>query len=306
MKILKKTKRKRAIKNFIPVLIDKTEHLEYEFESFLRKTLNYSLTSLLHITPKDWGTRIFSRSSKDGHTVKRNATTHRALEVVYNFDKNLPKKDILKTGILTYTWQHLLNSKALRNRLKLVKEQLRSAIFSFSEEKEINILSLGAGSARAIIETLSEFKNSDLKIKALLLDKSEDSMVYGREMAKKYGVEENLIWVQGNVFDAKEHCDKFNFRPHIVEMVGLLDYFNKKKSVKLFNITYELLRSKGIFISCNIKENRETKFLTNILGWPMIYKDEKYIEDILLDSLYTKSKIIYEPLGVHGFIVCKK
>ena len=293
-------------KTIIPVIIDKSGKLEYEFEGFLRKTLNAVLVNVLGLLPKKHASKLFSKTSKDGDTVKQNATTHRALEVIYSFNGKMNKDNGTVNGIFTHTWQHLLNSKALRNRLKLVKEQLRQAVFAFSDKKEIKILSLGAGSARAIIETLASLKESNIKFQAMLLDKNEDAFIYGKELAKEYGINKGLIWINGSVFDAEKYCEQKNFYPDIVEMVGFMDYLDEDRSVKLFDRIYALLNKKGIFIGCNIRYNRESKFLTKVLGWPMIYKDEHYLRKIVNKSQFNDSKIIYEPLKVHGFVVCRK
>lgn len=290
----------------IPVIIDKRGKMEYEFEGFLRKTLNFILVNVLGLIPSKHASRLFSKTSKDGDVVKQNATTHRALEIIYSFDGKMNKDNGLVNGVFTHIWQHLLNSKALRNRLKLVKEQLRQAVFYLSDKKEIKILSLGAGSARAIIETLASLKESNIKFQAMLVDRNEDAFAYGKELAKKYGVDKGLIWVNGSVFDAEKFCKEKNFYPDIVEMVGFMDYLDEDRSVRLFDRVYNLLNKKGVFIGCNIRHNREAKFLTKVLGWPMIYKDENYLQTIIHKSQFNDSKIIYEPLKVHGFVVCKK
>jgi hypothetical protein len=357
-------KKIRTEATVIPVIIDRSREIGYEIEGKYRKFINSFLVNVLGLLPVKSASLLFSRTSKDGDVVKKNATTHKALEIIYSFDKKIKKDQGLVNGLFTHTWQHLLNSKALRNRLRLVKEQLRLAILSSTNNDEIKILSLGAGSARAIIEVMEEFKNSNIKIKAMLLDKNKEAMDYGQTIAREYdlrrmtenskelsgsykyksaqkfidvfeqtgnmdkakeiaenfgedfdktisfinekNLENDLIWVNGSIFDVEKYCKKHDFYPDILEMVGFMDYLDENKSINLLDRIFELLTKKGIFIGCNIKDNRESKFLTKVLGWPMIYKDEEYLKKIINKSSFNNSKIIYEPLMVHGLIVCKK
>jgi len=73
------------------------------------------------------------------------------LEVLYTFPERKAKKE---TTPFDNFWDRILNNtKAVRNRLHLVKRLITNAI----EEKikqgkqEIKLLSLGSGSARAVI-----------------------------------------------------------------------------------------------------------------------------------------------------------
>ena len=55
---------------------------------------------------------------------------YKEFEDIYTFDGKMKLDKGLIGGIINHSWQHLMNSKALRNRIKLFKEQLRMAIFS--------------------------------------------------------------------------------------------------------------------------------------------------------------------------------
>ena len=68
------------------------------------------------------------------------------------------------------------------------------------------------------------------------------------------------------------------------------------------------LRENGLFITCNINKNREKIFLDWLLLWPMIYRNENQLADLLIQGGFAPEniQIIYEPFRIHGIAVCRK
>jgi hypothetical protein len=58
---------------------------------------------------------------------------------------------------------------------------------------------------------------------------------------------------------------------------------------------------------CNINKNREKMFLDWLLLWPMIYRNENELADILIQGGFAPEKIqiIYEPFRIHGIAVVR-
>ena len=98
------------------------------------------------------------------------------------------------------------------------------------------------------------------------------------------------------------------FRPHIIEMVGFLDYMSKNKAIKLINRIKDYLPKGGIFLTCNINKNREKIFLDWVMLWPMIYRSESQFAELLLQGGFSPESIdiLYEPFRIHGIGVCQK
>ena len=73
-----------------------------------------------------------------------------------------------------------------------------------------------------------------------------------------------------------------DFQPHIIEMVGFLDYRPKNRAMELINQIKSFLPQPGIFLTCNINKNREKIFLDWLLLWPMIYRNEQEFAELLV------------------------
>ncbi len=249
------------------------------------------------------GNFLFIRLSNLGRTIKRFSATYKALEIIYTYSwKTTTGKGMLER-VLTHILLQFMNAKAVRNRLKLVKQELRQAILSLNNQ-EIHIMSLGSGSARAIIEVLSEETGHNRKYTATLVDQSRSALRHSRELAEENGILPNIILVRGMLEEFTENSH--NHPPDIVEMVGILDYFDKETAIRVISEIYRLLSPRGVLITCNIRTNPEKRFLTRILGWSMIYREPEELSQILLEAGFECPQIISEPLGIHILAVARK
>lgn len=295
----------------IPVIIDKNPNLDFESTSFLAKIFNrFLLLPLFGLTPKKAGVFIFKKSSKKAAEVRQYAKTANALEILYNLTGKIHITGNFLDNIFTYFWHHnIKNVKAVRNRFKIAKRELTSAIkeIYIKKNKPVNIFSIASGSARAIIEIISDLKEEGIKINAKLLDLSPDAISYSKKIATDFGVYDLITWHNDKASNFVIYCDE-NWRPDIVEMVGFLDYLNQEKAILLCSKIYNVLVPGGIFITCNVKDNVERKFLEKILNWDMIYKNEKELAEILVEGGFNPEscRIIYEPYLMHGFAIAKK
>lgn len=99
-----------------------------------------------------------------------------------------------------------------------------------------------------------------------------------------------------------------DFKPHIIEMIGFLDYRPRQKAIALINRTRGHLPEGGVFLTCNIDRNREKIFLDWVLLWPMIYRTDAEFAELLVEGGFAPDKIrlLYEPFKIHGIAICKK
>jgi len=284
----------------IEIIID-NDPKDYEANGVLRKLINFFLIPILNRLPS----KLFLSSSKKAIAVYKHATTHKALEIIYSFDNKLNFEKGILDGFFTYFWQKTNNAKALRNRLKLVKKELKKAIHSFNK-RDLRILNLACGSNRAVIEVVGEHKdNFDFEVFAV--DKSISAIEDAQKLAFSFDIAHLLKTHQSTI---SEFLDKSkNIKFDIVEVVGFLDYVEDNKAILLFNQIYSVLTDNGIFITGNIKDNSERKFVTEVVGWPkLIFRNETDLINLLMNSKFksSKIKIIYEPQNIHGVIICRK
>ena len=287
--------------------IDNDPQLFLETNSSFKKLVNIFLIPILNNLPKNFK-KVIKKTNKAAGEVIDNATNHQALEVLYNKGVALSKKRIMKT-IFQSIWFNLDNSKAVRNRLKFVRRELTNQLKLISTyDREINIISIATGSSRAIIETInSEQIFHEMKVSITFLDKNEHAITYSKKMSQAINCPNiRFEWINdtvGNFFKNKQQ-KKYD----IVEIVGLLDYFTDAKVTETFKNIHNILEEGGIVITANINHNREEKFVTNVIDWPMIYRSADEL-GVLLNAAgfkYNNMNIFYEPLRIHGLIKAKK
>lgn len=256
---------------------------------------------LLGILPKNWCKKFFLLYKGQGvETCVSYAKRFKALEVLYTFDKNNAKRNDRFWGTF------LDNSLALRNRLRLVKQQIKKAIGEISKRKDkIFVLSLASGSGRSIIEVVSELeKNIRNKVFVRFVDFDPEALEYIKTLAKSYGLNEGLEWIRCSVFNPKTFYG--NFRPDIVEIVGILDYLHDEKALELITLVHQNLFSGGWLIVCNVVPNVERRFISKALDWSMVYRTPKELEKIVRMCGFEKLNMIIEPLGIHVMCVAQK
>ncbi|MFA5080891.1 MAG: class I SAM-dependent methyltransferase family protein [Candidatus Paceibacterota bacterium] len=259
-----------------------------------------SIYKILRLSGPNINTFFFDGIGKSSRKVKEYAASWKALDIVYNHP--FPHTKNIGNLVDEYYWNGL-NCQALRNRRKLVKEELRNIILSI-KEKEIKIVSLACGSAEVLIEIMAELKPKGIKIKALLVDIDEEALNRAKGLAKQYDLLENIETKKNSIYSIIEITDKF--KPDIIEMIGFVDYLKQEDAIKLAEKIKKSLNPNGYFITCNINNNPEQYFLTWVINWPMVYRKPKDLIEISIKAGFANQRIIYEPLKIHGILIAKK
>lgn len=275
--------------------------VEYEKQSFWQQMFGFLWIPVVSVPAI--GNFLFVKLSRQGRDIKRFATTYKALEIIYTYSRETTKGRGLFERVFTHLLLNFINAKAARNRLRLVGEELKQILFSFTR-KTIYIMSLGSGSARAIIETLRQVNDNGYKCNATLVDRSRSALRYSQMLAEEKGVGASMAWVQGRLEEFVKNGR--NHPPDVVEMVGIMDYFDDATAKAVIREVHKLLAPGGVLITCNIRKNPEEGFLTTVLEWPMVYREPVELAKIMEESGFKDYKIIYEPLGIHGVVVAKK
>lgn len=297
------------------IILDNDALQQYETNSIAKSILNIFLIPFLNILPSSFN-KLIKKTNKEAGEVIRTATSHHAIEILYNYRSYKIKNPIQR--LFYYVWFNLNNPKAVRNRLKLVTREVRNAIKRFDRQNSnIHILSIASGSARAIVdallavETLDHLRLTDNNIHITFLDKNQHACEYSKNLIQKQQWEKkyDFRWINDTASSFPLHFKNNGWKtPDIVEMVGLLDYFNNEQTIKILSLIYTNLTTGGILITANIKNNKERRFITNVIGWKMIYKDPNNFLELMISAGFKKEniKIIYEPLKIHFVVIAKK
>ena len=237
--------------------------------------------------------------SQASREIKENAGNWRSLDIIYNFYHG-------RGTWVDNFWIGIRNAQAVRNRKRVVKSFL---IKHFSElamrcEKNLTILSVASGSAQAVIEAIGILRKRGVEVTAYLYDRDETALENARTLAKKHGVEDAIRCVCEDVCNIRKVLRKLP-KCHVVEMVGLLDYFKSDSATKMIKIFKQLLREEGVFLVATINHNLECFFLRTVVNWKMVYRSRREFSKVLRNSGFSKFDFLEEPLGIHHIAVAR-
>jgi len=306
--ITKPIKQKKSLDG-VDIIVDNDAVLQYEKNGFFRSLFNVCLSHCLQLISVSVGDFLIKKSSKKAVIVQKNVTTHIALDVLYTTGVKF-KNFYFFDEIAEHIWFNLSNPRAVRNRLKLVKKLLKQSInLKLKEEKKIiNIVSLASGSARAIIETVKKFDNkTGVTFNVKLLDRNSKALEISKKIVQKNNISNSSFeFIVDKIRNFPNYCKGIDV--DIIEMVGFLDYLDEEKGILVLNKIYDNLTIGGVFITANIRDNNERKFVEKVLRWKMVYRNPNDLSSILLKSGFNAENIVilYEPLLIHGVAIAKK
>lgn len=280
------------------VLVDHDLSAGYERSGYLYSIFSYCVAKVFLLLPRTMLLKMIN-STIPAKKVVDTVTTHEALEVLY-INPSSHKEAGLKRAANKF-WFHLRNPKAVRNRLKLVKKILYNTIMNNTND-QVRILSLGSGSARAVLETVKDFQE-EKHFFIKLLDLNPVALEYSRALAATLGITEIIEYYNEKLSDLSK---VFHEEYDIIEMVGLLDYIEEEKAIRVFKKIHSSLKPGGTLITCNISNNIEKAFVTEVINWKMIYRSSQDLIHLLSEAGFNDIEIQYEPLKIHAVTIGHK
>lgn len=249
----------------------------------------------------DW-ISINSRRVRDG------AARWLALDAVYNFTKG-EGYNWIACAIDDY-WMHIRNAQAVRNRLKIVKQEIEVAILEIVKTKATNepvrLLSLAAGSGQGVIEVVAKLHRVGIQCEVLLLDQDGSALAHAHELAEKHGISDMVATRESNAVLFYRNLRKWNFKPDIIEMCGLMDYLEDDLAIAVIKMIHRCLPSEGFFLTCHIHPNKESYFLWHVVNWGMLYRERKELRGLLVKGGFILPKLHTEPHRIHSVAVARK
>lgn len=275
--------------------VDNDPSLNYETGGVFYSTISRIIGWLLSVLPKK-SLRKAIATSERADKVRNKATSHEALELMYEGPKN---EGGIISNIGSRFWFRIRNTRAVRNRLKLVKKIIGTC-FTNMEKDKIYVASLGAGSARAVLEEVKK-QESLRKFEVYLVDLNPTALECGRNLSISLGIKSHINYVNEKVGTGLSIFNNLNF--DVVEMVGLLDYFDDIKASAVIKKIKQHLNSKGFLITCNIVDNAEQKFITNVVDWKMYYRYPDDMIRLMKGAGFNEPIVVNEPLLIHAIAI---
>lgn len=243
-------------------------------------------------------------NNSDAKKVVSSATSTKAIEIIYTFRERQGKAQTRR--IDNFWFDFLLNTRAIRNRMILAKQIVGTLIQEIAKKKgKVNILSLGCGSTRSVLEAMAKNRSANVFLK--LIDVDRFALRMSKELAHSLDLDCNKIsWKIGRAETFQDYC--CDFQPDVVEVVGLLDYFPIEKAINLVSTINQFIAFNGRLVCANIIPNLESEFVRKGIGWPMIYREPEELKDIVIRGGFSGSqvRVLLEPLEVHALVVAQK
>lgn len=276
----------------------------------LKRIFYYGFVNFLNILPNYYGRKVFIESSEKIKEIYRHRSKTLALEIIYNHKRKSLLRFSFIDNLVYNIMNNVENGRAVRNRLKIVECILKDLILKNKKKDIIRITSIAAGSARSIFKALAcSINDFEGIIEVIFVDKDGYAIEYSKNLAKEFSLSERykFTWIQCPMSEMGTHIDLRS--QDIIEMVGLLDYFDVDKSLILIkDKIFPLLSAESYYIVANIRENREVPFVSNLFQWNMYYKEPRELYKILLQAGfdYKNVTLIIEPLKIHTIAIANK
>lgn len=283
----------------------------FELASPIGETERKKLVDNMLALPGEEGHKLF-RASICLDQISRDAASHKALETMYTGPNH---NGVIETGE-QLLWTRLFienihNSMAVRNRLRIVEAEFGRfmGIRLADEVQDTKVLSIAAGSSRAIMEELVVLngKGHD-RIKLRMVDINKEALQDGKKLVTELGIGEAVEFTRAHFLSFKRYLNN-DYQPDFVEIVGLLDYLDEGQITTLLGQVRNYLSEGGEVLYSNIAPNDEEVFIHRIVGWPrMKYRDSQDLLRLATTAGFTpdKIRIIPEPLGVYNVVSARK
>lgn len=285
------------------------DEIGFERHSFFINLIRIPVMWFLGLLPSRVSHKVFISWSKDAREASRWAKTYKSLEVMYTFLERQKEGQVSLGDVFWETF--LSNARAIRNRLRLTEKLLKKLIIENSKKgTAVQVLSLGSGSGRSLFEAIAEI-NRKFPMKITLLDRSRKALLFSQILLGKIikGRSQNTFqWVHAKINGFSDFLMDSASNIDIMEMVGLLDYFENTEAVELFQLIHQALSFNGILLVSNIIPNIERPFITKGIKWCLIYRTPAQLKDLLVEGGFSEEgiKLFVEPLGIYAIAVCRK
>lgn len=263
-----------------------------------------TLASLLGIEVET-NSAVVDGLSSNSRRVKNGSARWPALDACYNYEQ--PEGGNAFVRAIDDFWMKVRNAQAVRNRLKIVKRELRGAILQsarLSGTEPVRILSLAAGTAQGVIEAVAQLRLEGVRFQVVVVDRDESALRYATELARRHNLQDCVEIRVGDVamFDRVTK----GFQPHVVEMCGLMDYLHDTLAEKLVRKIRRHMMPQGYFLTCHVHPNSESYFLRQVVDWDMLYRPIAEFKNILIKGDFLNPRLETEPHAIHSVAICQK
>jgi len=275
-------------------------------ESYLAKRSNYS-----HGHPKNAARKIlYSLPSFASWAELMPGSL--ALEPVHD-----PAHRKLPTGkrlgpITRRLFRHGLDPVGVRTRTLVASWLAHEYIADNASGKQLHWLSLAGGTTAPsmLMVEAAKVDKSSLYYANIDLDSAAISIARGLVAYEKLKPSQTKLLI-GDIFDRGLLAEASGKQPQdIIDMMGIFEYFDDKKSIELLTLALEFLKPGGIIIAGNMRlDHPQLNLHKRGIGWPdVIPRSNQQIINICLRAGIKQNQLdIYQPAdGVYSVFRVRK
>jgi len=218
----------------------------------------------------------------------------RAMEIIYRNDEPVNFNDQMAVRYAPF-------SVGLRNRKRIVTRRLSDLIRRHSAEAPVVILGVGAGPGRNLLEGMAGAR--EVETRGICIDFDDEAFDYGRALQKELDLDGRVEYIKGDARQIKQHL---NATPHILKLIGLLEYLSDDEFPEMIAALCEVLAPGGSVITHSIQDSfNNTKFLRKAFGWEVVFRTPEDVVGVLEKAGFTDFEATPEPIGVYTIITAQ-
>jgi len=188
----------------------------------------------------------------------------------------------------------------LRNRKRLVVRKIVNLIQHYLDEgvSEVNVVAVGAGTGANTIEALSTHPNKN--VIAHLFDIADEAFEEGEELKRRHQVVDRVHFIKADMRHMPEYIKS---SPHVLELVGILEYFTDEEVLTFLSDAANNLNEKSSIVVNSIEDAHGMKsFLKRAFNFELIYRSPEKMMELLDKAGYHDFDLEREPLKIYSVI----
>lgn len=298
----------------VRIVVDDDRSAGYECKRVVRYCVSWWLWPLAKRLPAAWMGWLVTGTSLHMEDIVRYRRTHRALALIYNWSRSeadipgihrpRPERHWYNKAMACIWEAVVVSGAAARNRFRHVKQLTRAAIEAAPPTATFTILSLGSGSAQAVIETMAEVRSRcpERKVTLHAVDRSALARRDCLALAAGLGIPAERVRVAGCNIRKLSALERVlgEYQYDEIEVVGFSEYHDGAWLVELSRLLCRHLRTEGMLLLNNARRGRESWFTEEVLRWHLEFKEPWELGRILVDAGFAESdvEVIGEPTGI--------
>ena len=279
------------------------KHLEidgirYETLSLLQRVINRTVVNPLinYFVPAKL-LKGFLSSSKSvlAHESIIRPGGWRAMNICY---KNGEPRDMVDKRML----KDAALAISARNRKRMAVRGLGELIDKYKVEGDVHIVGIGTGPGFNLLEAMVDAKTD--RVFAYCIDEDADAFDFGSSLAEDMGLGKQVRYIRGDAVNLEHLLDVV---PHIVKMIGILEYLTDEQVRELLRVCHRNLKPEGsILVNSILDGHGVDRYMRRVFQWHLIYRSPQKILRLFEECGFGHFQIRKDPLEVYAILTALK